>query len=76
MFTETVSHFAPCFGCVYFSTVRIDYAVVSVSGIDLIGILTVGLERACSGGSCGEHRLNLKRFPRISLGCMLVPVQP
>ena len=44
--------------------------------IDLIRILTVGLERAYEGGSCGEYRLNSKRFPRISLGCMLVPVQP
>ena len=34
--------------------------------IDLIRILTVGLERACDGGSCGGNNLHLKRFPRIS----------
>ena len=45
-------------------------------------ILGIGLELACNGGSCGgmslkrdECNLNLKRLPRISLTCKLVPVQ-
>ena len=40
--------------------------------IDLIRILTVGLKRACDGGSCGGSDLHLKRFPRIGLSLMLV----
>ena len=40
--------------------------------IDPIRILTVGLERACDGGSCGGNKLHLKRFSRISLSFMLV----
>ena len=40
--------------------------------IDLIRILTVGLERACDRGSYGGSHLHLKRFPRISLAFMLV----
>ena len=40
--------------------------------IDPIRILTVGLERACDGGSCGGNNLHLKRFSRISLSFMLV----
>ena len=45
-------------------------------------ILGIGLELACNGGSCGgisleRHgcNLHLKRLPRISLTCKLVPVQ-
>ena len=44
--------------------------------IDIIRILTVGLERAYNCGLCGEYHLNLKRFPCTSLCCMLVPVRP
>ena len=44
--------------------------------IDLIHILTVELELACNRGSCEEIYLHLKRFPRSSLDCKLVPVQP
>ena len=44
--------------------------------IDLIRILTVELELACNRGSCEEIYLHLIRFPRISLDCRLVPVQP
>ena len=43
-----------------------------------IRILSIGLELACNGGSCGEIsikidecNLHLKRFPRISLACKL-----
>ena len=39
--------------------------------IDLIRILTVGLEQACDGGS---RNLFLKRFPCISLNSVLVLV--
>ena len=42
------------------------------AGIDLIRTITVGLERACDGGSCGGNNLHLKLFPRISLSFMLV----
>ena len=52
------------------------------SEIGHIRILGIGLELAWNGGSCGgislkrdQCHLHLKRFPRISLGCMLVPVQ-
>ena len=45
-------------------------------------ILGIGLELACNGGSCGgislkrdECNLHLKRLPRNSLTCKLVPVQ-
>ena len=45
-------------------------------------ILGIGLKLACNGGSCGgisleRHgcNLHLKRLPRISLTCKLVPVQ-
>ena len=44
--------------------------------LDLIRILTVELELACNRGSCRKVHLHLKRFPRISLDCKLVPVQP
>ena len=47
-----------------------------------IRILGIGLELACNGGSCGgislkrdECHLHLKRLPRISLICRLVPGQ-
>ena len=47
--------------------------------IDNIRILTVGLELACNGGSCGGIFSNGNIFndiPRMSLDCKLVPVQP
>ena len=44
--------------------------------INVIRILTVGLEPAYSGASCGELHFNSKMCPRISLYCTLVPVQP
>ena len=44
------------------------------SPIDLIRILTVGLERACDRVSCRGNNLHLRRFPRISLSLMLVSV--
>ena len=52
------------------------------SSIGHFRILGIGLELACNGGSCGgislerhECNLHLKRLPRISLTCTLVPVQ-
>ena len=52
------------------------------SRIGHIRIPGIGLELACNGGSCGgislkrvECNLHLKRLPRISLTCKLVPVR-
>ena len=55
------------------------------SNVKIIGhirILGIGLELACNGGSCAgislkrnECNLHLKRLPRNSLTCKLVPVQ-
>ena len=49
---------------------------------DHIRILSIGLELACNAGSCwgisfkrDNFNLHLKRLPRISLSCMLVPVK-
>ena len=36
----------------------------SQTSIEPVRILTVGLERAYNGGSCGEFHLNLKTIPR------------
>ena len=53
-------------------SIPVDLIIWPNSQIDLISILTVGLERVCDGGSCGGNNLHLKRFPHISLSFMLV----
>ena len=50
--------------------------LMTMFSIDLIHILTVRLELAYNGGWCREYQLNMKRLPRITLCCLLVPVQP
>ena len=61
-----------CFACALFQYHVNGRAPQQILTVDLIRILTVGLERACDGGSCGGNNLHLKRFPRISLSFMLV----
>ena len=59
---------------------KCDRGLISIGGskIDHIRILSIGLELACNGGSCGgniSNYLHLKSFPRMSLHRKLVPVQ-
>ena len=53
--------------CLVFSLIPLrgenDFGHTLKGGIDLIRILTVGLEREYNGGSCGEYHLNLKKIP-------------
>ena len=54
--------------------------IFQIRRIGQIRILSIGLELACNGGSCGGIlkidycHLHLKRLPRISLTSKLVPV--
>ena len=59
-----------------------DWIVSNLEAIGHFRILGIGLELACNGGSYGgislkkdKCNLHLKRLPRISLTCKLVPVQ-